>query len=156
MGVGGDEPNAPHAPLPHPHPAEERRPRVVALGVDDAHAQHVPPPLRVAAYRGGHGRRRPAPGAAALHVGGVEPQVGRGEVSRRPGGEFLDLRVEALAYGADLVLRNPLDAHGHGRHDGPVDALVALEHVPGEEAPVCSFGTLSVSVPTHVVSMRSR
>lgn len=151
VGVGGDEPRVPYAPLPDP--AEERRPRVVALGADDAHAQHVPPSLRVAAYRGGHGRRRHAPGAAALHVGGGEPQVGRGEVSRRPGEELLDLRVEALAYGADLVLRNPLDAHGrghplhlpgagagrvhlgHGRHDGPVDALVALEHVLGEEAP---------------------
>ena len=124
----------------------------MALGVDDAHARHMPPPLRVAAYRGGHGRRRHAPGAAALGVGRVEPQVGRGQVAGRPGGELLDLGVEAGAYGADPVPRYPLDAHGggdplhlpgagarsarlgHGRHDGPVDAPVALEHVLGEEA----------------------
>lgn len=151
VGVGGDEPNAPHAPLPDP--AEERRPRVVALGVDDAHAQHVPPSPRVAAYRGDRGRRRHAPGAAAPRVCGVEPQVGRGKVAQRPGRELFGLGVRAGEYGADLLPRYPLDAHGgcdplhlpgagagrvhlgHGRHDGPVDALVALEHVLGEETP---------------------
>lgn len=84
---------------------------------------------------------------------GVEPQVGRGKVAQRPGRELLGLGVRAGAYGADLLPRYPLDAHGgcdplhlpgagagrvhlgHGRHDGPVDALVALEYVLGEEAP---------------------
>ena len=70
-GVGGDEPHAAHAPLSDP--AEERRPRVVALGGDDADARDVPPALRVAADRVYHGRRRRAPGPPALHVGRAEP-----------------------------------------------------------------------------------
>lgn len=117
VGAGGDEPHAAHAPLPHP--AEKGRPRVLALGVDDAHARDVPPALRVAAYRGGHGRRRHAPGAAAPHVARVEPQVGHLQVAQRPGRELLDLRVQARADGAGLVPRDPLDAHSGGRPSGP-------------------------------------
>lgn len=150
VGVGGDERHARHAAVADR--AQERQPGVVALGVHDRDAQHVPPAPFVAADRGHDCRGRDPALAPALDVGGVYPEVGHAELAKRPGDQLLDLGVEALAYGADLVLREPLDAHGlrrplhlpgagagrvhlgDRRHDGPVHPLVALQHVVGEEA----------------------
>ena len=74
------------------------------------------------------------------------------EIAEGPRDELIDLGVQVLAYGGDLILREALYAHrgghplhlpgaraggvhlGHGRYDGPVHPLVALDHVVGEEA----------------------
>ena len=76
--------------------------------------------------------------------------------------------------GADPVLRGPLDAHRRsdllhlararaggahlrgGRDDRPAGAPGAFDHAVGKELPTLSLGILGVSVPTHVVSLRSR
>ena len=150
VGVGDHEPHAGHAA--RPHRAQEAQPRVVGLGVHHGHAKHAPPAALVAADGGDHGRGGHAALAAALHVGGVEPHVGHLAAGERPAHELVDVGVQARGDGADLVLAEPGDAHplgdagdlsgagaggvhlGHGRGQRPVDALVALYHVLGEEA----------------------
>lgn len=133
--------------------AQEPEPRVVRLGVHHRQTQHAAPAALVAADRGDHGGGGHAAVAAALDVGGVEPQVRGARIGQIAAHELGHVGVEALRYGADLVLRQPgypqllRDAlhlarrgaggvHlGHRRHDRAVDALIALDHVLGEEAP---------------------
>ena len=156
VGVGGDQLDAVDAP--GAQALQEAQPRVVGLGVDDVQAQHAAPAVLVAADGGddgdgGHMRARPA-----LDVGGVEPDVGHAQARQVAAEELLGIGVEAGRHGADLVLRQALDAH-RGRHlgdlagagaggvhladrgdDRAVDPLVALYDVRGEEAAAPELG----------------
>ena len=58
-------------------PGQRDQSRVVRLGVDDGDAERAPLAGRVAAYDGDYGGRHHAVAPPALHVGGVEPDVGR-------------------------------------------------------------------------------
>ncbi len=131
---------------------EEGQPRVVRLGVHHADAQYAPPAARVAADGRDDGRGGHAAPSAALDVGGVEPDVGHRPAVEGPRAELIDVGVQARRDGAHLVLGEPGDAHllgdalhlagaraggvhlGDGGHEGAVHALVALDHVVGEEA----------------------
>lgn len=150
MRIGGDELHAADtavADLP-----EKGEPRVVGLGVDHVDARHAPPAARIAADCGDHGGGGDAVTAAALDVGGVEPDVGHQRAVEGSCAELIDGGVQARRDGAHLVLREPGDAHllghslqlagaraggvhlGDGGHEGAVRALVALDHVVREEA----------------------
>lgn len=153
---------------------EERGPRVVALGVHDGDAEHVPPAVRVAAYRGDDRGRRDAALAPALDVRGVQPQVGHVEKAQGSRLQLLDLGVQARAYGARLVLREPLDPIASATLRA-FRVLVPVAHISataatsarstrrqrsrtssGKKLPERSFGMRSASVPTHVTGLRSR
>lgn len=156
VGVRDDEPHA-RRPARADSP-QEGEPRVAGLGVDHVDAQDAPPAARIAADGGDHGGGGDAPLAAALDVGRVEPDVGHRRAAERPCAQVLDVCVQARGDGAHLVLRESGDAHllghplhlagagargvhlGHGGHEGAVDALVALEHVLGEEAAGAQLG----------------
>ena len=132
-----------------------------------------PPAVRVAADGRDHGRGGDAAPAAALDVGGVEPDVGRRRAVEGPCAELLDVDVDVQARrdGAHLVLGEPRDAHlldhplypsgaracdvylGYG---GAVHAPVALDHVVREEAANTELRDAQVSVPTQVARTRSR
>lgn len=78
--IGDDELHAADAALADL--PEEGEPRVVGLGVDHVDAQHAPPAARIAADCGDHGGGGDTAPAAALDVGGVEPDVGHKYSSR--------------------------------------------------------------------------
>lgn len=118
----------------------------------------APPAARVAADGGDHGGEGDAPLAAALDVGGVEPDVGHRLAVEGPRAELIDVGVQARRDGAHLVLGGPGHAHllgdalhlagarargvhlGDGGDEGAADAPVALEHVLREEAAGAQFG----------------
>jgi len=90
----------------------------------------------------------------ALHVCGIEPDVGHREISQGTLQQLLDIGVEAPGDAAHLVLGEPLYAHplGYpldlpraraglvhlrdGGYERPVRPLVALEDVVRKEAPL--------------------
>lgn len=150
VGVRDDEP---HARRPaRADGSQEGEPRVVGLGVNHVDAQDAPPAARVAADGRDDGRGGHAAPAAALDVGGVEPDVGHRRAVEGPRAELLDVGVKVRRDGAHLVLGEPGHAHllrdaphlagaraggvhlGDGGHEGAVRALVALDHVVREEA----------------------
>ena len=52
--------------------------------------------------------------------------------------------------------QRPQEGPWGGRDDRPAGAPGAFDHAVGKELPTLSLGILGVSVPTHVVSLRSR
>lgn len=138
--------------VPVEYAAEEGQPRVIRLRVHHVDAQDAPPAARVAADGRDDGRGGHAAPAAALDVGGVEPDVGHRRAVEGPRAELIDVGVQARRDGAHLVLGGPGHAHllgdaphlagaraggvhlGDGGHEGAVHALVALDRVVGEEA----------------------
>ena len=68
---------------------QEGEPRVVRLGIHHVDAQDAPPAARVAADGGDNGGGRHVAPAAALDVGGVEPDVGHRGAVERPSAELL-------------------------------------------------------------------
>ena len=170
MGVGDGELDPGDAAAADP--AQEREPGVVRFSVHHADSEDSPPAAGVAADRGHDRRRGDAPLAAALDVGGVEPDVGHGRAVQRPAAELVDIRIQARRDGADLVLAEPGDAHllgyalhlpgaraggvhlGDGRHERAVDPLVALDHVLREEAAGAELGDAEREGP-HARRQRS-
>lgn len=131
-------------------PPEEAGSRVVGLGVHHRQAQHAPPAFPSAADDGNHGGGGDPALPAALHVGGVEPDMESRRVPERPKTELVDVGVEARIDGAHLVLAEAGDVHllgdslrlaracaGGARFgdggEGAVDPLVAPDHILGEE-----------------------
>jgi len=156
VGIGDDEDGPRDAA--GPEPLQEGEPGIIGLGVHDRDSQHMPPAAGVAAYRRDDGRGGDVSVPAALHVGRIEPDVGHLRVPEGPSEQLLHIRIEGLGYGAHLVLREPVHAQllrdplhlpgarprgihlGHRRHEGAVCALVALDHVLGEEASAPELG----------------
>ena len=149
VGVRDDEAHAVDAA--RPQAGEERLPPGVALRVHAVHADEALVARVVEPDRGHDGLGRRAPLHAALHVGGVEPQVGEAHPVEALPPERVHLGVQALAQARHLRLRHrphaelardglhlarryPHDVHlGHRRDERPVHPAVALDQVLGEE-----------------------
>lgn len=144
--------------------AEERRPGVLALGVDHVAAQEVLAPVGAQPDRGHDALRDDRRADPAAHVGGVEPQVAARRARQVAAAELRHLGVEVGAEARDLrarqrgyaqLGRHALDlagghaAHVHLLHDGGhrgVDARPSREHALGVVGAVPELGYLELHV----------
>lgn len=107
-----------------PQREKERPPAVVGLRVDGVEPQKAPVPARAGAD-GGHERGGlHAAGVPALDVGGVEPDVGVGDVGQ----------VAFLQVGDRLVQRRAHPRHLAGAHSVYAHGLRHALHLPGGHA----------------------
>lgn len=162
VAVGDHEANAGQPALAQA--AEERRPGVLALGVDHVAAQEVLAPVGAQADRGHDALRDDRRADPAAHVGGVEPQVAARRARQVAAAELRHLGVEVGAEARDLRARqrgyaqpgrHALDlagghaAHVHLLHDGGhrgVDARPSREHALGVVGAVPELGYLELHV----------
>ena len=160
VGIGCDAENAADPSLAQG--AQEGEPPGVGLRVDRVQAEQAPVAVGAGPYGRDQRARRHVAAVAALDVGGVDPDVGEGDVGEVP---FLQVGhdiVQRLAYprhlgGAHAVdaerrrhplhlpRRDPVRHHlGHRGDHRPVDPRVAREKILREVAAAPELGNAQV------------